>query len=103
MALDLIAMCVLFLNWPVFLRRFEKLFIGGNEETALVAVDIPRRLFAGLDYFGSTQGGCAGLVSNQSNRGGQRSYLDRRFGVNLESAFDLQPSAEVQIMGRCLR
>ena len=50
------------------LERFEELFIGGNEVTTVVAVGILRRLFAGLDYFRSTQSKCAGLVRNQGQR-----------------------------------
>jgi len=49
---------------PVFLRRFEKLFIRGNEESSPVTVDIRRGLYTGLDYFVSTQGKCAGVVTS---------------------------------------
>lgn len=49
------------------IRRFEKLFFGGNEEIIMIAVDIGRGLFAGLDYFVSTQGKCVVLVSNLSS------------------------------------
>ena len=65
---DLTAHVAPLLNWRVFLRRFEKLFIGENDEIALVAMDIPRGLFVGLDYFVGTRGKCAGLVRNQGQR-----------------------------------
>ncbi len=68
MAFDVTVRLPVLLTWPVFLRRFEKLFIGENDEIALVAVDIPRRLCAGLDYFKSTRSNCAALVSSQGNR-----------------------------------
>jgi len=67
MAFDVTVRLPVLLTWPVFLRRFEKLFIGENDEIALVAVDIPRRLFASLVYFVGTQGKCVVLVSSLSS------------------------------------
>ncbi len=64
MALDVIARVALLLTWSRLLRRFEKLFIRGNEESSPVTVDIRRGLYTGLDYFVSTQGKCAGVVTS---------------------------------------
>ena len=49
------------------LERFEELFIGGNEVTTVVAVDILKGICGGLDYFVRTQGKCAALMSEQSD------------------------------------
>ncbi len=50
------------------MQRVENIFIGENEDISLIAVDIRRRLYTGLDYFVSTRGNCAAVVSDQDAR-----------------------------------
>ena len=63
-------------------------------------MDIPKRLFAGLDHLKNTQSRCVVLVSSQGSRQGHRRQSGPHYGGNLESAFNISVSAKVQAVGQ---